>query len=398
MKKLTPWIIIGLVIRLVLMTTTLHPDIRGHNLAAYLISQKGELFTFYDHIHLLPREDQIVKVYGDGLFIYPPLAYWTHALFMFILGPIYPWATFDRLIVDMGSLKQHAQGLPQLLLLLKLPYLLADGFGLWLIMKYFDDKYKFMGAMLWLFNPVTIYSSYMLAQFDVFIAVLLLVAVYFVHRQKQVGAAIALGLAAGFKPFPLLLVPFLGANIKEKIKLAAISGVTYVIPLLPYLGSVGFKHYALLASQSDKLWFAKILVSPGQYLPLFVVGIVVLIWWNYLKPKALPIWGWFLAVSLLFYSLTHYHPQWFTWITPLLILAWVHNRKLGWQLGVLLGCYWLIVLSFEPSLNLGLVGLSGSLERFLTNDVVSLIRGIFAATALVTIILAHKTTDSYATR
>ncbi len=390
MKKLIPWIIIGLVIRLVLMATTLHPDIRGHNLAAYLISQKGELFTFYDHIHQLDRADPIVRVYGDGLFIYPPLAYWTHALFMFILGPLYPWVTFDRLILDMGSLKQFSQGLPLLLILLKLPYLVADLVGLWLIAKYWPGERKLAAAVLWIFNPVIIYTSYMLGQFDIFIAVLLLAAAILAVNKKTTWAAVMIGLAAGFKPFPLLLAPFLGQGWKEKVKLTGLALVTYAVPLIPYLGSVAFKHYALLASQSDKLWYAKVMVSGGQYLPLFVVGLVILLWWNYFSPKALPVWGWFMAVLLLFYSVTHYHPQWFVWITPILIMAATFSRRLWLPMGILFGCYLLIVLSFEPSLNLGLVGLSGSLGWVLTDSVVSLIRGVFAATALVTVAYAAK--------
>ena len=46
MKKLGLILTLGIVLRLVLMVTTFHVDIRGHNLAAYLISQKGEVLTF----------------------------------------------------------------------------------------------------------------------------------------------------------------------------------------------------------------------------------------------------------------------------------------------------------------------------------------------------------------
>ncbi len=382
MKKLLPWIGVALAIRLVLMATVIHPDIRGHNLAAYLISQKGELFTFYDHLRQLPRNDRWVQVYGDGLFIYPPLAYWTHALFMFILGPLYPWATFDRLILDMGTLKQVSAGLPQLLLLLKFPYLVADAVGLWLITKYFDSKHKFMAALLWLFNPVTIYGSYMLAQFDIYIAVSILAVVILAQKRRDGWAAVVLGLAAGFKPFPLLLAPFLGVGWKEKTKLVFISGLTYLGLILPYLRSVGFKNYALLATQADKLWFAKIMVSGGQYLPLFLVGLVGLWWWNYFRSRALPPWGWFTAALLWFYMVTHYHPQWFVWIIPLFVLAAVERPATRLLIGVLLVGYMVIVFSFEPSLNFGLVGVSASLSWLLTDANVSLVRGVMAGTGL----------------
>ena len=169
MRKLWIWVVIGLVIRVILMATTINPDIRGHNLAAYFISQKGELFAFYDHLRLLPRDHIFIKVYRDDLFIYPPLAYWTHAAFMAVLAPLYPWDTFDRLVTDMGWLMREPQGLPQLLVLLKFPYLVADAFGLWLILKLVEKKHQFKVALMWIFNPITIYASYMMGQFDIFI-------------------------------------------------------------------------------------------------------------------------------------------------------------------------------------------------------------------------------------
>ncbi len=379
MRQLLPWLIVGLLLRLWLMATVVHPDIRGHNLAAYLISQQGQAFTFYDYLRQLPRNNQLVQVYGDGLFIYPPLAYWTHALFMAILGPIYPWRAFETLIYDMGQLRQAAG----LLVLLKIPYLVADGVGLWLIIKVVDKKSQFLAGMLWIFNPVTIWASYLIGQFDIFIAVGILAAVVLAQRHKLGWAAAALGLAAGFKPFPLLLSPFLGANWREKVKLVGITIFTYGLQVAPFLDSVGFKHYALLANQADKLWYAKIMVSASQYLPLFAVGLGLLLWWNYFRPKALPVWGWFGAMLLLFYAVTHYHPQWFVWIVPLLIVGTVLRPATRWPAAVLVVAWMTVLFSFESSLNFGLFGLPWSAAAMLGDQVVSTVRGVLAATALV---------------
>src|SRR3989337_2379604 len=129
MKKLTPFLILGLVLRLVLMIFTVHPDIRGHNLAAYLIAQKREFLGFYDHLGRLPRTHPLVVLYHDGLFIYPPLAYLTHAVFNLFLYPLYPQKLFNLLILDMGQAEGLA-GFGFLTFLLKFPYLVADFLGL----------------------------------------------------------------------------------------------------------------------------------------------------------------------------------------------------------------------------------------------------------------------------
>src|SRR3989344_174434 len=396
MKKLLPWIGVGLLIRLVLMAGTFNPDIRGHNFAAYLISQKGEIFTFYDHISRLSRTDPLVSLYGDNIFIYPPLAYWTHAAFMTVLDPLYPWNTFNRLVADTGWLMREPQGLPQLLVLLKFPYLVVDAFGLWLILKLVSQKHQLKVGLMWIFNPITIYTAYMIGQFDIYIAVFLLATIWLWQNHRINLAAIVLSLAAGFKPFPLLLVPLLGEGLSQKVKLIFLSLLTYFLIISPYLSSLGFKQYALLANQTEKLWYAKIDISGGQYVPLFFMGLALLWWYNHFRFRSLPLEGWFGVVLLLFYSLVHYHVQWFVWITPVLILFAVLFKDTLLPLLVLFLCYILLVLFAEPSLNFGLFNSNSSfsLVKFIPFHLVldqflSLIRGIFAATSIILITQVH---------
>src|SRR3989344_4909283 len=244
MKKLIPWLIAGLILRLVLSATTLHPDVRGHNLAGYLIAQKGHLFDFYDYLSRQPRTDHWVVLYHDDLFIYPPLAYIAHAVSNFILYPLYPKDTFLTLITDMGQ-AQRLSNLWQLIVLLKLPYLVADILCLLVLRKLVEEKYRFLASLVWIFNPLTIYAAYMVGQFDIFIALFILLAL-----KNSKFAPVLLGLAAGFKPFPLFLIPFLPGN---KIKNIALGLFTYVLLILPYFSSPGFRSYALAAPQTDKL-------------------------------------------------------------------------------------------------------------------------------------------------
>ena len=286
-KKIAILAIIGLVIRLVLIPITMHADFRAYNLAAYLITQKGQLWSFYDYISRLPRTDRILEVFmDDGLFIYPPLAYLAHALFMWLFSPLYPWQTLNTLILYFDHVRPDPN-LPWLLYLLKFPYLVADAAGLIILLKLVDPRRRLMAAALWIFNPVTIYSSYMLAQFDIYIAVFLLLALLLAARGRSFWAAIFIGIAAGFKPFPLLLAPFLGIGLWGKAKHTAVALLTYLAIIFPYLSSPAFKQYALLANQTEKLWFAKISVSGGQYISVFLLGLVLLRWGNFYKPKTM---------------------------------------------------------------------------------------------------------------
>jgi hypothetical protein len=388
-KKLLPYIVVGMFIRLLLIPTAIHPDIRGFNIAASLISQQGKVFTFYDYISHLPRSERLVQIYGDDLFIYPPLAYLSHAAFMKVLSPLYPWQAFDRLIMDIGQARGFP-GIIWLLYLLKFPYLVIEGIGLYLILKVVPEKHKLLAGKLWILNPVTIYASYMISQFDIFIAVFLLAALYFAQRGKTLLAAVSLGIAAGFKPFPLFLLSFIPTlpGVWPRLKVVAIGVATYLLIIAPYLAiSPGFRQYALLANQSDKLLYAKVMVSGSQYLSLFFAGIIILAWINLLRPQTFSHWGWFAAVPLVFYSLSHYHPQWFVWGSPFLILAAVYRRSLRWPIAVLLLCYIVIIFLFEPSLNFGMFDINFNFSVWLAkyfppDQLASMVRSLFAATSV----------------
>ncbi len=395
MKQLGIWFILGLVLRLVLIPVSLHPDFRAVNLAAYFIAQKGEILSFYDHISKLPRTDHLVTLYGDNLFIYPPLAYLTHALFNKMFYWAYPQTAFWVLINDIGQLRTTA-GFAALMYWLKLPYLLADILCLWLLFRYQQTaKSSQLIMWLWWFNPVVLYTGYLMGQFDIFVALFILLALIYSEKKPWLSA-VFLGLSAGFKPFPLLLLPLLpGSKIKNTL-----SGIgTFLLIVLPYLGSPASKQYALLASQSDKMLYAKIAISGSQYLPVFLLGLILIYWWNYYQPKKLPVWAWLTAPLLLFYSVTHYHPQWFIWVIPLLVVAVAKRTTLIFPYVVLLLCHFAVVLLFEPSLNFGLFGINFSLFNLVNtympaDELASVFRGLLFATAIFLISTIEHETQS----
>lgn len=388
-KKITIYLIIGLVLRLILITTTVHPDLRGFNLAAYFIAQKGEVLTFYDHLRLLPPSDRLVEIYlhdNQGIFIYPPLAYLTHGIFNFFLYHLYPQPAFYKMIFywDQFLVDPH---LPQLLLLLKLPYLIPDIVCLLLIRKLLAPKDKFIGSLFWVFNPISVYSAYMIGQFDIFIAMFILVAVVISKRSSLLGA-IALAVSAAYKPFPLLFLPLLPGNLGRKILNLVVGFISFILIIFPYLPSKSFRTDALLASQSDKLSYAKVMVSGSQYLSWFFVGLFAIYWINLLKPKTLTLFAWFAAALLPFYAFSHFHPQWFTWFAPLMVLCTATYRKSIYPAMGMLLCFLIIVFSFEPSLNFGLFGINFNfslwLNRFFPSDqFISIIRSLLAASAII---------------
>ncbi|MCL5091060.1 MAG: glycosyltransferase 87 family protein, partial [Patescibacteria group bacterium] len=226
---------------------------------------------------------------------------------------------------------------------------------------------------------------------------LTLLSLFLVKKKKNYWAALCLGLGGAFKMFPLFFLPFLalseGKSWASKIKILLVGLLPYLLSIAPFVGSGVFRQTVLFSNQSQKMLFAKIMVSGAEYLSWFVVFYVFLLALSFKQKKDL--WSWFLAVLLVFFSFTHYHPQWFLWITPFLVFFIVERPKYKILTLGLFFCWLTITLLFEPSLSLGLFSpispslikapdLSEALNHFYpVFEFKSLVRSIFAGLSAV---------------
>lgn len=354
-KKFFLLLTVGLIIRITLIFVTLHPDIWAISFSEYLFSFK-KVFNIYDFLAKLPQNSALIENYGRNFFTYPPLAYYTLGIFGFILKPFFNKDFFDNLaynlpkILNDGRLYQH-------LFLTKLPYLFFDLGVLWLLRRFVDEKRnRFLAAILWIFNPLVLYTSYMIGQFDIIPVFFTVLCLYSVKKSKLNWAAFSLGVGGAYKMFPLFFLPFLVVSqeksLGQKIKLSLIGLAPYLFSILPFIGSTSFRQNVLFSNQSQKMLFAKVNVSGAEYLSVFVVVYIFLL--AGCAIKKLDLWKWFLMTLLLFFSVTHYHPQWFLWLTPFLVIFWIKYPKY-WILPIsLLGSWLIITMLFEPSLSISL--------------------------------------------
>ena len=361
-------LITGVLIRLILAFSTYHSDIQPFYFAGEVIA-KGNASNLYDYLGRLPEDDTILKIYPTNLFNYPPLVY-------FFLGPIsylfslpFSQELMHDFIFDLPSLLGNLQ-LNYLLLMLKLPYLAFDlGVGL-LLFKFFDKpKNKFLAFTLWMFNPVNLYATYMMGQFDVIPTFLAILALYLtIKRNKQslassagkyLLAALFLGLGASFKIFPFLFLAPL-ALMKDKwidrIKIIGIGALTYVVTILPFMSSSGFRATALVAGQTTKSLYATLPISGGESIILFPFLILFFyLVFLFKKVDLKNLWKRFFTIMLLFFVFTHTHPQWFVWLTPFLIIDLVKSKFRHWPLVVIMFLSWLgQVTLFDPGLSVWL--------------------------------------------
>lgn len=394
------WILIGLVLRLVIIPFTVHPDIRAFDLGAYLISQKGEVLTFYDYLSHLNFTDPLLRNYKPDFFIYPPLAYLVPAAFMALLGPLYNFPFNDVFLREMEKTYQTVE-LYKTLFLLKLPYLFFDFLLAYLLYRIFTREKGRLAFKLWMFNPVTFYATFAIGQIEIFPTLLVVAALWLALKGKKEVPVLLLGIGGAFKLFPLLFLPIfvlvLNRKFWQRIRLLMIGLLPYLLIIAPYLTfSPMYRQSAFLAGQAEKMLYMKLPLSGAEYLSVFGLGYFGLLFlaakWTEKKEV---LWKLGLALMLLFFSVTHYHPQWFLWLTPFLI--WdlvVYGKRHLPYIAVLLSCYLVILLSFESSLHVGLfvpvnpslAHLFGGIEEVVGRfcdpfQFKSFVRSLFAATA-----------------
>ena len=320
MNKIWIIIILAIALRIFLSLATHHPDIAALANGGQFIAN-GHTLNLYDF-----SSDTLVLNY-------PPLIYWYFGFFDLFFNGIFG--------------------------LLKLPYLVFDLLLGFLLYKMVEPKKALFAFTIWMFNPVSLYATYMIGQFDIIPAFFSVLSVYFALKNRLTWAALALGTAIAFKLYPIfLIIPLiiLGKNYWERFKLIMFSLSPYLLSILPYLFSENFRAYALFANQSSKSLYAAIPVSGGESILLFPAILIFfyLLIWNKTLDK-LNLWRFYLIPLLLFFILTHYHPQWLIWVTPFLILEIINNSFKNWLAQTLILGSWIgSLFFFDSSLTIGL--------------------------------------------
>ncbi len=363
-RKFLVVVVVGLILRVVFSLITYHSDIQPFDLAGYVISH-GHILDYYDFLPNLPPDDPILKTYPANLFNYPPAVYFflgaMSILFTGWSDPVFHYNFIFNVVSVLGSLQTVFH-----LLLLKLPYFAFDFALASLLFRLFQTpKEKFLAFTLWIFNPVNLYATYMMGQFDIIPAFFVVLALFWVAKKPilsfrdAVFVALALGLGGAFKIYPLfLLVPLVSLvnGWKRRILIFMVGFVPYLLIILPFLPSRGFRATALLAGQTLKSIYAQIPISGGESILLFLALLVFFyLVFFHIKTTTSNLWQNFFIILLLFFIFTHYHPQWFLWLTPFFIFALIRSDFKD-SLAVLASLFSFVglIFFFDPGLSIGL--------------------------------------------
>ncbi|MBN1263836.1 MAG: DUF2029 domain-containing protein [Candidatus Pacebacteria bacterium] len=401
--------LIGLLLRLVLMPISAHPDIWSLDIGRFFFVKEG-VFDIYRFLSPDYPDRISLANYGYNFYTYPPLTYFTLGLAGKLLSPFYQADLTQSILANYPRIF-HLPGIKKHLFLLKLPYLFFDLGILWCLTQLFDSgKQKKRVFWLWVFNPLSFYSAYLVGQFELIPLFFVVLSLVLAKKGKSEWATVALGVGGAYKMFPLFFLPVLaacmGKEFWQKIKLMILGAVPFFLSIAPFLRSTAFRQVVLFSKQSQKILHSSLPLSGAEsiYLFVFVWGLIFLAAWQ--KADRNEPWFYYLAVMLAFFSLTHYHPQWFVWLTPFLFIQLVKSDfKQIFLAGFMLASWLIITLFFESSLNYGLfVPLKPSLWEapslavswgcfYDIFQLKSILRSLFAAASLVLVLASFNWQD-----
>jgi len=348
---------IGVVLRLALAITTYHSDLGAFALAGKYIAGEGKWLSFYDQAVHFNVSGEVIYLPSKTIFNYQPLAYILPSIFYLPFRGLINQTAEGILNTNWEAL--HSVAVNWVLLIYKLPMIVADLMIIFLLPKFFSDqRKKRLVQILWIFNPLGIFVSSMMGQVDIVIAFLLVLALLAKNNKKYCLSAILVAISALIKPIGLILVPIIVIesihaykNFWKGIIPGLCGGLIYILGILPFIGSPAYRAFSLFADQINKSTYAGIAISGGTAIPWFfiVYSLVLLLQWKK-RVNFFIAFGVGLLSSLVF---THFHPQWLVWLMPWMTIWVVKNKSLVIYLAAVLG-WFCVLFSFDPTLHYGI--------------------------------------------
>lgn len=340
--NITRLFILAVLIRLLIMPFYFHPDIKTYNWQASFL-KKG-VFNVYTYLiqnkELLPFKEE---------FVYFPLTYFFLGTYQIVATPVLG-SNFQSWLSDASTQAAERIGVFRYLFILKIPYLILDLIIPFLLIRFFKDvKQKRDVFIFWLFNPATIAIIYIFSNIDIIPVTLSLISLLLFRNKRILFSGLVLGLAAGFKAYPLLFLPFFllfENKFTELVRMLVVSIGVLIVIIAPFW-STAFLNSALISGLTTRIAFPGIALGFGESLMVGVITLSALFLLGLTESEKRKdgIWLYLLLVLLLLFSSIHYHIQWLLWIMPFLAIFYVFQKKLG-----RLGLVWLSLAFMIPLL------------------------------------------------
>ncbi len=308
----------------------------------------------------------------------PPPIFYLHALIFQIFRPILPQTILGRFTSSVAftpsTFLQNSvlsePGIAIYLALLKLPYLVFDlATAILLLWVIREPRAGVRMFKLWLFNPVVLYASYFVGQFDIVAVFFVVLAFYYNQQGRRTATLVALAVAILFKVFAVVVIPLFlfqwlekehdfAVRAKSFVKVAVASVAPIALQFLIIMVQPVFyesANYALLGGDMNGFYGTTLYnrgaaanpllegfltfigysgkLSTNSSIPnviylLPIAYLIFLVGWVYIRGKdEAKLWNATAVLFLLVYALSLFHAQWFLWAQPFLLLLVIHEGK-----------------------------------------------------------------------
>ncbi len=304
--------LLSLLIKLLLIPWFYHPDLKSQHFHFQYLSQG--IVNIYSYL-----QENRLNLPNKDTFNYLPLTYFTFGFTHSLTRLVAP-SDFTIWVNDWGPDQNKYPNLPIFILLLKIPYVIADFAIAYILFRISRSKIL---SLLWLFNPFVFYLIYILGNFDIVPAALVLLSYFLLTNNKYHLSALTLGISVAIKFYPLLFFPFFLLSLKSSYKNMIIYLLYFlIVPIVSTLPFLGDKY--LLSSFIGSGLTQKLFQLTVFYIPLFpAVYIFLLV--RYLINRQTLIKS-LCFLFLLFVSTVSFHPQWLIWFLPFLFI-WPNRQN-----------------------------------------------------------------------
>ncbi|MBA7702863.1 hypothetical protein ES703_111638 [subsurface metagenome] len=257
------------------------------------------------------------------------------------------WETFTRFAIHPNIFRT--------LFLLKIPYLIFDLGCAFLLLTIFLDRKKGLTAFkFWMLNPVIIFSAFIFSRYEPIAIFFIILSLYYAKKDLLVKSLFSLGVAVIIRLYPLILLPFfviiLGKGLQQRLKLAfwGLLPLGIMVALSKLFTGVseveswaGLFHANYLMSLRFSLGIAYDVIF------VFFAGYTLLLLYAYFNTdhSFANLWKINLILLLFFFATCFFHPQYFMWLMPFLVLQVAEDKKFVGLFAIQVLCW--VVYTFQ---------------------------------------------------
>ena len=314
--------VLAILLRILVMPFFFHPDIKTFNFQSSFL--RSGVINIYDylvsHKEELPLKEE---------FVYFPLTYYFLGGYQIIMSPLLG-DNFSAWLSNANGSAIEQIGVFRYLFILKFPYLLLDllvMFTLGNLVVGEENKKKI--SLLWLFNPFTIVLIYVFGNIDIIPVFLTALSLLFASKGRLKLSSLFLCVAAGFKVYPLLFIPFLMFRAKDfkTVLQIILTSVIFLVAVIVPVASTSFFSSAFASGLTTRIINSGLSIGFGEMVIFPVVLLSGLFFFALSDKRGIELEKYFFSALIIIFSLIHFHIQWLLWISPFVCLILSKNTK-----------------------------------------------------------------------